>query len=110
MEQTSLTALARQQLEKACGAPNGRSAHTIYGGQQKVLRQTLIALAGGQKLDEHENPGEATVQVLNGQVRLAAGNSSWTGSAGDLLVVPDARHTLEALEDAVVLLTAAKRG
>lgn len=75
MEQTSLTALARQQLESAHGT-NGRSAHTVYGGQQRVLRQTLIALVGGQKLDEHENPGEATVHVLNGQVRLAAGDSS----------------------------------
>jgi hypothetical protein len=31
------------------------------------------------------------------------------GAAGDLLLVPDARHSLEALDDAVVLLTAAGR-
>ena len=57
---------------------------------------------------EHENPGEATVQVLFGRVRLAAGDLSWEGSPGDLLVVSDARHTLEALEDAAVLRTVAK--
>jgi quercetin dioxygenase-like cupin family protein len=108
MAQTSLTVLARQQLERARSAAHGRSAHTVYAGP--VLRQILIALAGGQRLDEHENPGEATVHVLNGQVRLVAGDASWTGSAGDLLVVPDTRHSVEALEDAVILLTIVKRG
>jgi quercetin dioxygenase-like cupin family protein len=110
MEKSSLTALARQQLELAQNASSGRSSHTVYGGHEHVLRQTLIALAAGQKLDEHENPGEATVHVLHGRVRLGAGVTSWEGSPGDLLIVPDARHTLEALEPAVVLLTVAKLG
>lgn len=79
----------------------------MYGGHEHVLRQTMIALAGGQKLSEHE-PGEATVHVLSGRVRLGAADDAWEGSAGDLLVVPDSRHDLEALEDAVVLLTVVK--
>ena len=69
----------------------------------------MIALKAGQVLEEHDNPGEATVHLLHGRVHLAAGNSSWEGSSGDLLIVPDARHTLEALEAAVVLLTVAIR-
>jgi quercetin dioxygenase-like cupin family protein len=59
------------------------------------------------RLDEHENPGEATVYVLHGRVRLAAGDKSWDGPPGHQMIVPDARHTLEGLEDAVVLLTTA---
>ena len=109
MEKFSLTALARQQLELAQRAPSGRSASTVYGGHEHTLRQTMIALDAGQLLEEHENPGEATVHVLHGRVRLAAGNTFWEGSSGDLLIVPDARHTLEALEASAVLLTVAIR-
>lgn len=108
MEKSSLSALVRQQLDLAQSASSGRSSHTVYGGHEHVLRQTVIALARGQVLDEHANPGEATVHVLHGRVRLAAGDTSWEGSPGDLLIVPDARHTLEALESSAVLLTVAK--
>jgi quercetin dioxygenase-like cupin family protein len=108
MQKESLTALARHHLEAARAAASGRSAHTIYGGHEHVLRQTLIALCAGSSLDEHENPGEATVQVLRGRVTLIAGEDSWNGSPGDLLFVPDSRHALEATEDSVVLLTVGK--
>ncbi|MCW2621373.1 MAG: Cupin 2 conserved barrel domain protein [Frankiales bacterium] len=105
----SLTALARQQAELAEQSAQGRSAHTVYGGHEHALRQTLIALAAGQVLQEHENPGEATLQVLHGRVHLRAGDTGWEGSAGDLLIIPDSRHSLEALEAATVLLTVALR-
>jgi quercetin dioxygenase-like cupin family protein len=108
MEKFSLTALARQQLTLAQDAASGRSSRTVYGGHEHVLRQTVIALAAGQTLDEHENPGEATLHILHGRVRLGAGETSWDGSPSDLLIVPGGRHTLEALEPAVVLLTVAK--
>ncbi|GAA3389201.1 cupin domain-containing protein [Cryptosporangium minutisporangium] len=107
MRKMSLTALAREQLENAARETSGRSARTVYGGHEHVLRQTVIALAAGQQLSEHENPGEATVHVLHGRVRLVSDTNSWEGSAGDLLVVPPARHGLHALEDAAVLLTVA---
>lgn len=109
MEKSSLTALAREQLELALQASSGRSADTVVGGHERVLRQTVIALAAGQSLDDHENLGEATVHVLIGRVRLVTGDDSWEGSPGDLIIVPSARHALEALEDSAVLLTFARR-
>jgi hypothetical protein len=41
-------------------------------------------------------------------VRLATTEASGEGSPADLIIVPAARHTLEALEDAAVLLPVAK--
>lgn len=105
MESTSLTALADEQLTLARDASNGRSAHTVHGGHDHRLRQTLLALAADQGLDEHESPGEATLQVLRGRVRVTAGEDVWEGAAGDLLALPPARHDLIAVEDAAVLLT-----
>lgn len=110
MQKESLTALSRHHLETAREVSSGRSAHTLYGGHERALSQTLIALKAGTSLDEHENPGDATVQVLQGRVTLVAGDHQWNGSPGDLLFVPDSRHSLDAVEDSVVLLTVAKRG
>ena len=110
MEKSSLTALAREQMKLAKQASSGRSADTVYGGHEHTLRQTVIALVAGYGLGEHENPGEATVHVLQGRVRLNGDGHGWEGSPGDLLIVPTARHTLDALEDSVVLLTVAMTG
>jgi quercetin dioxygenase-like cupin family protein len=107
MDKTSLTAVAQEQLAIARTASSGRSAHTVNGGHENSLRQTVIALNAGRQLDEHERNGEATVQVLEGHVRLVAGTDSWDGAPGDLILVPDRRHHLEALVDSAVLLTVA---
>lgn len=108
MDKSSLTALATQLMDAARGSPNGRAVQTVYGGHSRTLRQTVLALRAGESLAEHENPGEATLHVLQGRVRLATQDASCEGGTGDLLVVPDGRHTLTATEDAAVLLTVAK--
>ncbi|WP_235536143.1 hypothetical protein [Nocardioides sp. Root190] len=69
----------------------------------------MIALRAGSDLDEHESPGEATLQVLHGRVTLIAGDNRWNGSPGDLMTIPESRHALEAVDDSVVLLTVAMR-
>jgi len=109
VEKVSLTDLAHTQLEAARRSSSGRASKTVYGGHEHALRQTAIALVGGQELHEHENPGEATVHVLQGRVELRADDVAWQGAAGDLLRVPDARHSLAAIEDSVVLLTVSKQ-
>lgn len=107
MQRISLSALAREQIELAT-THAGHAADTVVGGHERVLRQTVIGMIEGADLAEHENPGEATVHVLTGRVRLSSGDESWEGRPGDLLKVPDARHSLHALEASAVLLTVAK--
>lgn len=108
MQKLSLTALARVHLEQAHASGSGRSAKTVWGGHEHVMRQTVIALTAGSALAEHENPGEATIQVLTGRVRLDADGHQWEGRQGDLLLIPPARHALHALQDSVILLSVAK--
>ncbi|QCQ90024.1 cupin domain-containing protein [Rhodococcus sp. SGAir0479] len=108
MDKTSLTALARQQLKLAAASSSGRSSQTVFGGHQRHLRQTVIALSAGKSLAEHDSPGEATMLVLSGKLALICGEDSWKGSTGDMLVIPAARHSVEALEDVAFLLTVTK--
>jgi len=108
MDKISLTALAREQLAAAHRAPSGRSAHTVYGGHQHTLRQTMVALTAGSALHDHDSPGEATLHVLEGRIRLTAPETSWDGAPGDHLVIPPSRHGVQAVKDSVILLTVAK--
>ena len=105
MDSTSLATLADDLLGRAREAHSGRAAHTVHGGAGHLLRQTAIALVGGHELSEHNSPGEATLHVLHGRVRLSSPSGSIDAGAGDFLTIPPERHALAALEDAVVLLT-----
>lgn len=105
MNKFSLTALQREHLERARASASGRSAQAVFGGHEHAMRQTLIALTEAHALAEHQSPGEATVHVLEGRVRLTTDDDAWDGAAGDLLVVPNESHGLTAVTDAVVLLT-----
>lgn len=110
MRKHSLDAVAREQLEAAKRAPAARAATTVVGGHEYVMRQTVMALTAGAHMDEHENPGEATLHVLSGRVELRSGENSWEVRTGDLLEVPQGRHSVHALEDSAFLLTAVPRG
>lgn len=105
MDCLNLTALVDEELAAARSATSGRSARTVHGGHQHALRQTVIALAAGSALAEHQSPGEATLQVLQGRVRLTTATASQVASRGNLLVIPPEQHGLDAIDDSVVLLT-----
>ena len=108
MDSLSLTTLADELLESAREGSSGRAARTIHGGHDRVLRETVIAILAEHGLSEHESPGEATLQVLQGRVRLDAEPDSWEGATGDHTIIPARRHSLTALEDCAVLLTVIK--
>ncbi|TDZ87182.1 Cupin domain protein [Mycobacteroides salmoniphilum] len=109
MDVISLTALGEEHVATAKNAHSGRAAHTVHGGSGHALRQVMLALAAGHKLAEHENPGEATLLVLSGQVELATATAKVALAAGDYVVIPQERHDLTAVEDSAVLLTVVGR-
>ncbi|MER5497650.1 MULTISPECIES: cupin [unclassified Streptomyces] len=99
-----LNALADEHLAAARDSAHGRSAHRLL--HEGPLRQTVISLTAGSALDEHNAPAAASLQVLRGRVRLTAPSGDAELGAGALHPIPQERHGLLALEDAVVLLTA----
>lgn len=99
-----LTSLAEQHLSQARSDPHGRSAHLFL--HDGPLRQSVIALASGAALNEHNPPFASSLQVLRGRVRLTSEGADQDLDAGEVQRMPQVRHGLEALEDAVVLLTA----
>jgi len=105
----SLHRLADEQIAAAKAASAGRSAQSVFGGSDKTLRQTVLALAAGNGLADHESPGEATLLVLRGRVRLNAPSGNVEAAAGDYLEIPAERHSLDALEDSAVLLSVVPR-
>ncbi|GIG54244.1 cupin domain-containing protein [Demequina activiva] len=110
MDIVDLDTLVDEQLALAYEEHSGRHAVTIAGDHRHDLRQTLIAVAGGNTLGEHDAPAEATLQVLRGEVTFRAGERELALSKGDYFVIPPARHGFEAVTDCAVLLTVATRG
>ena len=109
METVDLPALAEELLADARTATSGRAARSIRAGRELRLRQTVLALAAGSGMDDHETNGEATLQVLAGRVRLRWMDESLEVGTGEAVGIPPVRHALDALTDAVVLLTVAVR-
>lgn len=105
MTVTTLESLGTYLLDAAKNSSNGRSSRTVHSGVR--LRQTLIALQAGTRMQMHQSEGDATVLCLRGQVTLHWGDRNVTVPAGALTDVPTRRHDLVADEDSVALLTVA---
>lgn len=103
-------ALADDLLEEATRNHAHRAARTISGGRERTMRQTLIALAAGAQMSEHASPGEATLFVVVGRVKLTAGDESWHLAEGEFIEIPPVRHAVDAVDGSVVLLTAVPEG
>jgi quercetin dioxygenase-like cupin family protein len=104
-EPVRLSDLATELLADAGQHHSRRSARTILSGTS--MRATVIALVAEAELGEHEPPPAATLQVVRGEVVLLAGEHRWSLSVGDVMTIPQVRHSLVASTDSVVLLTVA---
>jgi len=109
MSKLNLQAKARELARLAQTATSGRAAHTIVGGHERRLRQTVVALRegstfGGRSPSEF---GESTLLIISGQLWLAASGTEWYGREWSHLVIPDAPYEVTAKTDATFLLTVA---
>lgn len=103
--------LIEEQFELARQATSGRSAITIVGDHTRDLRQTLIAVVGGERLHDHDSPPEATLHLLIGQAELTFEDGTTVAvKQGGFMQIPPERHGVTAISDCAMLLTVATRG
>lgn len=104
-EPLDMASAVNELLETAASQSSGRAARTLTPGTGSRLKQTLLALKEGRRLDEHVAPGQATVYVLQGSGTLNCGDQSWDLTSGSWAVVPSDPHDLVATSDFAALLT-----
>jgi quercetin dioxygenase-like cupin family protein len=102
-----VASVAGELLEEAREHHSRRAAKTL--ASTTSIRATVIAVASGAVLADHDAPSASTLQVIVGRVRLHTADREWTLDAGDLMPLPPQRHGLDALADSAVLLTVALR-
>ena len=77
--------------------------------QSAGLSLTLFAFDKGEGLSAHSAPGDALVQVLDGEVLLTIGGREVTAKAGEVVVMPaQVPHAVQAVEPFKMLLTLVK--
>lgn len=109
MSSVDLNALGSEVLQRAADSPNGHATQLVHSASDVGLAQVLLAIREGHEFADHANPGEATLQVLSGRMRLTAEDEGWTVSAGEVVVIPHRRHAVLAEKDSVAILTIVRR-
>lgn len=100
-----LEAVADELLAEAGRLRSGRSARTLTPGAGATLKQTLLALQAGQHLQEHATPGPTTLLGIRGTAILRYDDAAVTLTSGVWAPCPVGTHALEAVSDAVILIT-----
>ena len=108
-----LDGIVRSLRADAAYARDGHAARTLL--RQPDLRVVLIALRAGSAIKEHRAHETASIQALEGRVRLALregrGAREVELGCGQLLALaPDVPHDVHALEDGALVLTLGWRG
>jgi quercetin dioxygenase-like cupin family protein len=85
--------------------PDGSRSPAVLYSREGERRVVLIGLEPGQALNEHQVKEAALVVVVDGRVRIEAGEESVDASAGSLVrFEPDERHSVTAEGAARILL------
>ena len=85
-------------------ARSGRNARTLL--KNGPLRVTLVVVAGGGEIAEHQAEGPITVQVVQGGIRFLVGDHDYELGPGEVLSVgPGVRHRVVSDGGGTFLLT-----
>jgi len=83
-----------------------RNSITLRKGEGMSV--VLLVMKAGDRLEEHSAPGPISLMIREGRIRFAAeGETVEAGSERVLTCDAGVRHSVEALSDAVCLLTVA---
>jgi quercetin dioxygenase-like cupin family protein len=98
--------LSAQLAELRSELPENRDRRGITLVKEHGITVVLTALREGALLREHDTPGPATVQVLDGSVEIRVGDETLRLGPGQIVAF-DARvpHEVEASSDAAILIT-----
>jgi quercetin dioxygenase-like cupin family protein len=96
--------LDERTIDQGLVAKHGRSARTLV--KEGPLRLTLIALAPGGDLPEHQADGPISVHVVDGQFLFSAAGRDYPLRQGDVLMVAaGVRHSARSETGGTFLLT-----
>lgn len=77
--------------------------------QNPALSLTLFAFDAGEGLSAHSAPGDAMVQVLDGEAVITIADETFTVKAGEVIVMPaNVPHGVQADRRFKMLLTVVK--
>lgn len=84
----------------------GQSRGSVTLVKQSGMTIVLTHLHEGSSLGEHATKGAASVQVLDGRIKVAIGDDTHELVGGRLIAFDaDVRHSIDALETSTLLLT-----
>lgn len=74
--------------------------------QRPEVTVTLFSFGAGEGVSTHSAPGDAIVQILEGEAKITIGGNPLTAKTGDIVVMPaNIPHAVDAEQDFKMLLT-----
>ena len=74
--------------------------------QRPEMTITLFSFAAGEGVSTHSAPGDAIVQILEGEAKITIGGNPLIAKTGDIVVMPaNIPHAVDAEQDFKMLLT-----
>ena len=74
--------------------------------QRPEVTVTLFSFGAGEGVTTHSAPGDAIVQILEGEAKITIGGNPLIAKTGDIVVMPaNIPHAVDAEQDFKMLLT-----